>query len=237
MTAATEQNFEVFRRSVQDLVIKTGVRFLIYVMLGVIIFGGVGIWASTLLATAEVSSPPRIVLILAAVALAGTYLVLGILSGLVLALMTTVMKGLITMKEVFHTLVAPFTARIIESVPLGREGIPLSQFRQIVESTQIRALSAPPQSDKGFSSLFKIVYRWLRKFVLKAAHVMFLKDFTEQLEGRGATRVDAPAVEQFAREYFVEQLLDLVRWRIGMVRFLVIGAAALLLLIPIWLAG
>lgn len=236
MTATTEQNFEVFRSSVQDLVIKTGVRFLVYVMLGVIVFGGVGIWASTLLANAEVSSLPKIVPILAAVALAGIYLVLGILSGLILALMTTVMKGLITMKEVFHALVAPFTARIIESIPLGREGIPLSEFRQIVETTQTRALSAPPQSDKGFSSLFKVGYRWLRRFVLKAAHLMFLKDFTEQLAGRGATRVNAPAVEQFAREYFVEQLLDLVRWRIGIIRFFVMGAAALLLLIPFWLA-
>ena len=113
ISTSTATGLNGFAQRLREVLVRTGLHFLLYVILGLTVCGGVGVWAATQLMMAE-ASLPEIVRVLGAMVIVIAYLALGLLAALLLALLTTVMKGMMTMKEIFHALVAPVTAGIIE---------------------------------------------------------------------------------------------------------------------------
>ena len=164
------------------------------------------------------------------------YTLSGTISGLALAVTGAMLAGLAQLEQSIHRLLAPVMARMLEKIPLGREGISLEEFHRVVEGTISAVVKDSASERLGVFSVLKRAARGFLRKILKSAKNFLLEDFVNRLQVSGETRVNASAIEKYGRERLVSLLLETVRSRIEAVKYTILISAALLLLVPVLLA-
>ncbi|MGH7597236.1 MAG: hypothetical protein ACREOI_12845 [bacterium] len=163
------------------------------------------------------------------------YTLFGVISGFVLAIIPTILKGLGGLEQSLHRWVDPAMARIVEKIPVGQEGIPLDQFNHIVNDKITALIDEIARQNSGRLNPFRAAYRFVSSKVLRKMQSLLIEHFVKDLQKNDETRVNAKAVEKFAREKLIGVVADYWRGKIDGIRIIVLALALLLLLIPLLL--
>jgi len=173
-----------------------------------------------------------IVKIMEAVMLFPSYIVMGVVCGLIFGVNSTLLKKIQEIEKGVHLIVDPLMANIIQKIPGGQKSISVSEFNSIMDS-QIRRFSKASQSQSRLLSIGGFFTRFLMKNILRVFRGTLLSDFLGSLNERGETEITAGALENFAREKVVGIVIDNLRSRFEAIRYALYGWLAIFLAVPI----
>jgi hypothetical protein len=164
------------------------------------------------------------------------YTALGIVIGLTLGATSAVGHKLVDVEQGVHQMITPVTTSIIERMPVGQEGVSIEQFNQIVDA-RISNLTKESVQRSGIFSVVGIASRFIVRKLLAISRGVLIVNFVQDLQERGETRVNAQALEKFAREKMVRLVINFVRLKLYAVRKISVIVSAISLFIPVLLIG
>ena len=155
---------------------------------------------------------------------------LGAAAGAALAITSTLRRALPEVERRLHTLVHPVMTRVIEATRLGRTGVSLERFEQVLDD-EIAALASAPAP--GRRSLPRLVARFVGRHALRLVQWLLVREFLDRLRRQGQSQVTPAAVEAFAREKLVGLLADRLRAQINAVHWTAWAVSAVMVGGPI----
>jgi hypothetical protein len=166
----------------------------------------------------------------------GLFTFLGIVAGLILGASSSIRGKLPAAQEGINTVLAPVTSRIIERIPVGKEGVALEKFTLVVDSG-ITSVASESKQRSGILSIANFFSRLFVHRLLRICRALFVVDFVRTLQERGESHVNVQSVEWFARERLVQLVINDLRLKLHAVSKITAACAGILLVTPFLLMG
>lgn len=160
------------------------------------------------------------------------YVLVGIVSGLVHGVNSTLLKKVEELERGIHLIVNPLMAAIIEKMPGGQKRISIDEFNELLDD-QLKRFKRTSRLQFRFFSLVGTFSRFFLRMTLRILRYILLYDFLEGLRERGETQINAKIVETYHREKLVATVVDIFRGKLELIQYGVYGVLILFLVIPV----
>lgn len=229
LTADLASLFELSKTLVRELVIpaiRRGILFAILVGGALFIAGWVFYGTGVARLLINVNLGFKIIIALLIVV---SYTCFGTAIGFVLGATSILGRKLGDAEQAVNGITAALTARVVERIPFGQQGISTEQFVPYVDA-QIARISNDSASGKSFpgGTLARSILKRFLPIVRKLLAVNFVRD----LQIRGQTTVTSASVEQFAREKMVRLAIDFISLKVYAVKKVVSILLWIVLIVP-----
>lgn len=229
--------FNYTKTLVRKFIVPTIVKSTIWGVAGGVVFCVAGATVYWFGLASLLSGHTLVLKLLVGLVIIVIYVMLGIVAGLVLGGASAMRRELPEAQEGIHAVLSPVTNRIIQRIPIGQTGIPLSTFSVTVDKSIANVISESSQRRKLFSVVNWIARRVFHRLLSIFRRILVL-DFIRSVEASGQTHINVQTLEQFARERLIQLVMKELSLKLYAIsRVTAIGTAGCLLVPFLVIAG